>query len=246
MKEFFNGIDGDGKDDGNGKPPLKNEPSPEGMARISGLIKVESNLIEKKVNETTDDRPMIFIGKVLAPACAMIAFFATILSVFFGLTSLAWVTASVTVVSIAIFVASYFFDWTEEMREQMSRELMAKNGADPRLQFARTIIDAHSAWVTLKGYYQSVYAAVCGDLGYEGDKIADACFVLLGDGNKSISRAIAIFLLKEDSKLFGRNDGTHDEVGFGTHVAELTAFVDVTRTSDFGRQLINAAVKAQV
>lgn len=244
MKEFLNDIDdtGDRKDE----PPLKNEPSPPDVKRISGIIKDEDKLIENKVNETADGRLVIGIGKGFAPACVLIAFLATIFAVFYGLIILTWISASVMAVSIVLVVVACLLDRTEELCDETRRTLKAKNSADPRLQFARTIIAAHSAWITLKGHYQSVYAAVSGDLGAEGDKIADACFVLLGDGNKSISRATAIFLLKEDSRLFGRNSDAYDEVGFGTHEAELTAFIDATRTSDFGRQLIKAAVKAQV
>jgi len=252
MKGFFNNIDGDDNDDSNGEPPSKNESSPESMERIRGLIALESGLIEKKVRETTDDRMLILIGQF--PAALVAGLAAIAFSIVFaeaqlngrGFPTIGWVFTAALVAAVVCGITSRLLDRTEDMREQMSRELMVKNGADPRLQFARTIIAAHSAWVTLKKHYQSVYAAVNGDMGAEGDKIADACFVLLGDGSKSISRAIAIFLLKEDCGLFGENGGAHDEVGFGTHEAELTAFIDATRTSDFGRQLINAAVKAQV
>jgi len=242
MKDFPNDTDA---------PPKKIEPSPADMERIKALIVREDDLIENKVSETTDRRFFVLIGQFPAAFVCGLSIVAIFIDWFNAQEKgrglgVGWVFAATLAASIVCGIVSRLSDRTEEMREETGRELLANNGIDPRIRLAKTIVAAYSVWVKMTDQYRRVYTAVNGDLGSEGDKIADACSKLISDGNEIIARAIAIFLLKEDSGLFNTRDGAVDEIGFGNHEKELAEFIEKAGAVDYGRQLIAAAVEAEV
>jgi hypothetical protein len=232
--------------------PSGTEPPQEKAKKISQLIGQNNTLINNIVVDTVDDRVIINIGRMPAAVLAGLAAVAALVAWMSGQEDgtgwprIGWLFIGVLVASIVFMVVSQLFDMTCKMQASKRRDLKAENEADPRFKFARTIVAANFAWITLRNHYQSVHNAVDGDLGAEGDKLADACLAFLYDGNSIISRAINIFLLKEESGLFYRKDDIPDEVGFGSVEAELDDFIKTAGTSDFGRHLIDAAVKTPV
>jgi len=232
--------------------PSGTEPPQEKAEKISRLIGNNKTLINNIVNDTVDDRIIINIGRMPAVVLAGLAAVAAFVALVSGQEDgtgwprIGWLFIGVLVASIVLMVVSQLLDMTCKMQASKRRELEAENEADPRFKFARTIVAANSAWIMLRNHYQSVYNAVGGDLGAEGDKLADTCLAFLYDGNSIISRAINIFILKEESHLFYLKDGIPDEVGFGSVEAELDEFIKTAGTSDFGRHLIAAAVKTPV